>query len=253
VVAAVEGAHQAARAYAARVVGTTETPWRSDSSRTADTPIIDLINEVERRATGADLASTSAFDLGAGFGPGDITVARLARLYPYENTLQMVKISGAALRAYLEQSARYFVVTPGERPVVTTDPDIPGYNFDILSGVDYDIDLSKPAGARITRLDVKGRAVAPTDSFTLAVNNYRAGGGGGFAMLRGAPMLRDIPTEIRDLVIAEVERRGTLRTSDYHVKNWRIVPAAYEAAAYQALHPGAREPGKTSRPPALEP
>ena len=237
VMEAVAAGHDAARAYARRVIGTTTTAWRADSARTADTPLVDFVLEVERRALHADLASTAAFDLGAAIGPGDITVAQLAQLYPYENTLQLVKLSGAALRAYLEQSARYFVVTPGDTPVVRADPEIPGFNFDIVAGADYTIDLSRPVGSRITGLAVRGRAVAPTDSFTLALNNYRAGGGGGYGMLRSARVLKDTQVEIRDLLIAEVERRGTMKPADYHVRNWRIEPAAYAAAAYAALQP----------------
>jgi 2',3'-cyclic-nucleotide 2'-phosphodiesterase / 3'-nucleotidase / 5'-nucleotidase len=242
IVQAVANAHAGARAYTAREIGTTATAWTADSARTADTPLVDFVLEVERRVFGADLASTAAFDLGAGFGPGKIRVAQLARLYPFENTLQLVRISGAALREYLEQSARYFVVRPGVEPVVTIDPEIPGYNFDIVAGADYTIDLSRPMGNRITRLQVRGRAVLPGDSFTLAVNNYRAGGGGGYGMLRGAPVLRDTQVEIRDLLIAAVEQQRTMRVADFATQSWRIEPAAYAAAAYRALHPAAAAP-----------
>ncbi len=235
VVQAVAVQHEAARAATNRPIGTTAGAWRSDSARTHDTPLVDFVLDVERRVFGADLASTSAFDLGARLGPKTITVAQLARLYPYENTLQLVKISGATLRAYLEQSARYFVVRTGAEPTVTTDPDIPGYNFDIVGGAEYVMDLSRPMGDRITGLRVRGRAVAPTDSFTLALNNYRAGGGGGYGMLRGAPVLRDTQVEIRDLLIAEIERRGAIQPARFTDRHWRIAPAAYAAAAYKAL------------------
>ena len=245
VVAAVAAAHEAARAQVSRTLGTVGAVWHSDSSRTHDTPLVDFVLDVERRTFGADLASTSAFDLGATLGPGKVTVAQLARLYPYENTLQLVKVSGATLRGYLEQSARYFVVTPGAEPVVTTDPDIPGYNFDIVGGASYVMDLSRPVGDRITGLTVRGRAVAPTDSFTLAVNNYRAGGGGGYGVLKGARVLRDTQVEIRDLLIAAVERAGTLDVKAYTDGHWRIEPAAYAAAAYRALH---APPGRAPAP-----
>ncbi|MBI2408303.1 MAG: 5'-nucleotidase C-terminal domain-containing protein [Gemmatimonadetes bacterium] len=245
----VAAAHDAARRETSRAIGTTNARWRSDSARTHDTPIVDWILDVERRAVGADLASTAAFDLGATLGPDKITVAQLARLYPYENTLQMVKLSGAALRAYLEQSARYFVVRPGAEPVVTTDPNIPGYNFDIIGGAEYVIDLSRPMGDRITTLRVKGRAVSPTDSFTLAVNNYRAAGGGGYPMLRGARVLRDTQVEIRDLLIADVERRKSITSHDFTDRHWRIEPAAYAAAAYRVLHStGGRGPAAAPAP-----
>jgi 2',3'-cyclic-nucleotide 2'-phosphodiesterase/3'-nucleotidase len=52
----------------------------------------------------------------------------------------------------------------------------------------------------VTRLLVKGRPVADTDTFTLALNNYRQTGGGGFAMLAGAPVTYDRGEQIRDLL-----------------------------------------------------
>jgi len=251
VVDAVAVAHDAARAYSSRAIGATATAWRSDSARTHDTPLVDFVLDVERRTFGADLASASAFDLGASLGPTTITAAQLARLYPYENTLQLVKISGATLRAYLEQSARYFVVRPGAEPAVTTDPDMPGYNFDIVGGAEYAMDLSRPAGDRITGLRVRGRAVASADSFTLAVNNYRAGGGGGYGMLKGARVLRDTQVEIRDLLVAEIERRHTLTAAAFTDRHWRIEPVAYAAAAYRALHaaPAASVPSSAASAP----
>ena len=222
VIAAVAEGHRAAMAYANTAIGTTKVAWRADSARVVDTPLIDFILETERNASGAQLASTAAFSLDASLAPGPITVARLAALYPYDNTLRAVKISGGQLRAYLEQSARYF--KPNAQGTADIDPAIPGFNYDIVKGVDYTIDLSKPMGERITQLSIDGRPVAPTDTFTMALNNYRQTGGGGFAMLRGAPVVYDKQLEIRQLLIDEVKRKGTLVPSDYFHPNWRIVP-----------------------------
>jgi 2',3'-cyclic-nucleotide 2'-phosphodiesterase/3'-nucleotidase len=215
--------HRAAMQYANATIGTTPASWRADSARVVDTPLMDFILEVERKATGAQLASTAAFSLDASLDAGPITVARIAALYPYDNTLRAVKISGAQLRAYLEQSARYFRTSAGGR--IDIDPSVPGFNYDMVSGVDYTIDLSKPAGERIVTLDYNGKPVTPTDSFTLALNNYRQSGGGGFAMLRGAPVVYDRQQEIRQLLIDEVRTKGTLRPGDYFHPNWRIVPS----------------------------
>lgn len=224
VLAATQEGHRAAVAYATAAVGSTAVTWRADSARVVDTPLIDFILDVERRASGAQLASTAVFSLDATISAGPITVARLAALYPYDNTLRAVKITGAQLRAYLEQSARYFRTKANG--AVDIDPAIPGFNYDVVAGVDYTIDLSKPIGERITTLQFEGRAVAPTDSFTMALNNYRQTGGGGFSMLRDAPVVYDRQLEIRQLLIDEVRRRGTIQPSDYFHPNWRIVPPA---------------------------
>jgi len=198
--------------------------WRADSARVVDTPLMDFILEVERNASGAQLASTAAFSLDASLAAGPITVARLAALYPYDNTLRAVKISGAQLRAYLEQSARYFREAADGRFGI--DASIPGYNYDMVAGVDYTIDVSRPIGDRIVTLAYEGRPVAATDTFTMALNNYRQTGGGGFSMLRDAPVVYDRQLEIRQLLIDEVKRRGTITPADYFHPNWRIVPAS---------------------------
>ena len=236
VVAAVEAKHRATVAWVSQTLGTTPVAWRGDSARVMDTPLIDFILEVERKVTGADLAATAAFDLNASLDSGAVTVAEVARLYPYDNTLRAIRITGKQLRDFLEYSARYYrtVGTP-EAARSLVDGAVPGYNFDIVAGADYTIDLSKPLGTRVTRLQVRGRPVGDGDSFTMALNNYRQTGGGGFAMLHGAPVVYDRQEEIRDLLIAEVRRRKTLRPEDYHQPNWRLEPASVVADAYRAM------------------
>jgi len=224
VIAVTQEGHRATIRYATTSIGTTPVAWRADSARVVDTPLMDFILEVERSAAGAQLASTAAFSLDASLAAGPITVARLAALYPYDNTLRAVKISGAQLRAYLEQSARYFQRTADGRFGV--DASIPGYNYDMVAGVEYTIDVSRPIGERIVELTFSGRPVAPTDTFTMALNNYRQTGGGGFSMLRDAPVVYDRQLEIRQLLIDEVRRKGTISPADYFHPNWRIVPAS---------------------------
>jgi 2',3'-cyclic-nucleotide 2'-phosphodiesterase (5'-nucleotidase family) len=164
-------------------------------------------------------------------GPGPITIAQVAQLYPYDNTLRAVRITGRQLRDYLEFSSRYYRTRTSATARLEADPQVPGYNFDIVSGVDYVIDVSRPIGSRITRLDYKGAPVRDTDSFTMALNNYRQTGGGGYAMLSGAPVVYDKQQEIRQLLIDEVRQRGVIRQADYFVPNWSLVPGSGTGAA----------------------
>ncbi|HEX4681100.1 MAG TPA: 5'-nucleotidase C-terminal domain-containing protein [Gemmatimonadaceae bacterium] len=232
VLAVTQEGHRAALRYATTAIGSTPVTWRADSARVVDTPIIDFILEVERKASGAQLASTAVFETGASIPAGPITVARLAALYPYDNTLRAVKLSGAQLRGYLEQSARYFRQRADGS--VDADPNIPGFNYDVVAGVNYTLDLSRPVGDRLTQLDYDGRPVAPTDTFTMALNNYRQTGGGGFTMLRGAPVVYDRQLEIRQLLIDEVRSKGVLRPGDYFHQNWKVVPLAALGRLLQA-------------------
>src|SRR4051812_2127780 len=235
VLAATESAHAQTVAYVTTTIGSTTERWSADSARLKDTPLIDLMLETERKAAGTDLASTAAFSTGVVLAPGPITIAQVAQLYPYDNTLRAVRITGRQLRDYLEFSSRYYRTVASPAAPLETDPQIPGYNFDIVSGVDYVMDVSRPVGTRITRLEYKGRPVADNDSFTMALNNYRQTGGGGYAMLSGAPVVYDKQQEIRQLLIDEVKSRGIVRQSDYFTPNWTLVRGA--AAAPNGLSP----------------
>ena len=163
----------------------------------------------------------------------------VAGLYVYDNTLKALRISGAQLRAFLEKSAEYYLPCPGARCDHVTNPNVPGYNFDVVSGVDYELDLTKPFGQRVTRLVRNGRPVRDTDTFTMAVNNYRASGSGGYSMLLGAPVVYDKGESIRDLLIADIQRRGTIAPADVFRRNWRIVPQSLvqKALAEQSVVP----------------
>jgi 2',3'-cyclic-nucleotide 2'-phosphodiesterase (5'-nucleotidase family) len=231
VLTATDAIHRETVGYVTTPIGSTPERWTADSARVKDTPLIDFILETERKAAGSDLASTAAFSTEVVMGPGPITIAQVAQLYPYDNTLRAVRISGKQLRDYLEFSSRYYRTSVSPNVALETDPQIPGYNFDIVSGVDYVIDVSRPLGSRITRLDYKGAPVRDTDSFTMALNNYRQTGGGGYAMLRGAPVVYDKQQEIRQLLIDEVKQRGVVRQSDYFAQNWRLVRGSGVAVA----------------------
>src|SRR5258706_3277075 len=232
-------AHRATAAGVNQPLGRTAVKWSADSARVADTPLVDFILEVERHAAGSDLASTAVFSTNASLDSGVVTAAQLQALYPYDNTLRAVRISGKQLRDYLEGSARYYPTAPDGSGSV--DPTVPGYNFDIVAGADYVLDLSRPMGDRVTTLSFKGGPVAATDSFTMALNNYRQTGGGGYSMLSGAPVVYDRQQEIRQLLIDEVRRKGTIAPQDYVTRNWSLRPATAVSSLYAQLRRENRE------------
>src|SRR5215203_3544381 len=237
VLAATESAHRATVAWVTTPIGRTDVVWRADSARVVDTPLLDFVLEVQRRAANADLAAAAAFSLDASIDSGAITAARMQALYPYDNTLRAVRITGRQLREYLEFSARDYVTDANGN--VSVDPKVPGYNFDVIAGADYVLDLSRPEGQRVTRLEVRGRPVAPADTFTLALTNYRQTGGGSYTMIAGAPVVYDQQQDIRQLLTDEVRRAGTLRPQDYFTRNWRIEPAGAVGALYAQMRGGA--------------
>ncbi len=218
--------HERTVAYVNSVVGTSAAAMDASEARTKDTPILDFVNEVMRRAANADLSATAAFDINSRLPRGPVRIADIAGLYVYDNTLKAIRITGAQLRAYLEKSAEYFGST-----------NIPGYNFDVINGpnLSYAIDISKPVGERITLLNYKDAPVRDDQTFTLALNNYRQGGGGGYGMIADAPVVYDKQEDIRELLIDEVQRRKTINPSLYFTQNWRLVPADLAAEVQRNL------------------
>ncbi len=241
--------HRAALAYVAESLAVSPTVWRSDVARAVDLPITDLVGEVMRRVSGAQLAASPAFSLDAKLDSGTITVSAIAKLYPFENTLRAVRISGAQLRAYLEHSAKYWMTWAPDNTGSLVNPAVPGFNFDMIVGAEYAIDLTQPVGRRITTLSVDGKLVSDADSFTIALSNYRQTGGGGYAMLANAPLVFESKGDIREMVIDAVRQAGRLAPSDWSRENWRIVPAEAAAAARASLLRGARPDGRAGAAP----
>ena len=237
--------HEATVAYVNTPVAKSVTELAAATSRYEDTPIIDFINDVEARTVdaaleGTDLADVPVISQASPFSrtavfPGDeVTIADMASLYIYENTLLGVTMTGAQVKAYLEYSARYFnQVAVGAEfdPATGTNavtPDrptgIPDYNYDVLSGVDYSIDISQPAGARIVGLShPDGTPVADDDTFVMAVNNYRQSGGGGFPFVADADVVYDERQEIRQLLIDVASATETIDPATFFVRNWQLI------------------------------
>lgn len=238
VVAAVKAQHDKTVAYINQVVATSVVELSAEKSRYQDTPILDFINKVQTDTVAAAMAGTAyaglpvlsisaPFSRTALFPAGDVKIKDVAGLYIYDNTLEAVVLTGAEVRAYLEYSAKYFrTLAPGAPvdPAVISEPAVPDYNYDTFSGIDYDIDISKPVGQRITVLNHAGTTtpVADTDQFVVAVNNYRRSGGGGFPGIVKTQVYNE-QQEIRQLLIDWAQAKGVIDPADFSQQNWKLV------------------------------
>lgn len=215
--------HRAVLGWIDTRIGENERRMPMASARVEDTPALRFIHDVQRRTARADLSAAPVIDTRAGLDEGEITTGEAYRLYPVENTLRSIKITGAQLRAYLEQCARYFYTD--STGLVATNRFYSPANYDVIGGAVYTIDLSQPMGSRVTRLEVKGKPVVPTDEFTMALSSSRQLGWGGFSMLAGAPVVYDRGEYVRDLLLAEIRRRHTILRTDYNGNDWGLAPA----------------------------
>jgi 2',3'-cyclic-nucleotide 2'-phosphodiesterase/3'-nucleotidase len=211
------------QAWLSRPIGESAMELTARDSRFRDTAILDLIQRVQLEAGKADVSMAAVFNPDARIAQGAVTVRDIAGLYVYENTLVVLEVTGQQVKDALEHSAKYFrPYEPGKSPSELVDEKIPAYNFDIAEGVSYVLNLAKPLGERIEKLEYQGKPLAPTQKLRLATNNYRVNGGGGYTMYKGAPVVYRSSVEIRELIIDWVERHKTIPAEP--TNNWRIVP-----------------------------
>ncbi|GAA5002480.1 bifunctional metallophosphatase/5'-nucleotidase [Streptomyces siamensis] len=229
--------HAAVVEYVNQVVGTATDTLTTVEARYKDAPIIDLITKVQEDVVKAALAGTSyaslpviaqasPFSRTSEIPAGNVTIRDLSSLYVYDNTLVAKVMTGAQIRAYLEYSAEYFVQTAADAPVdvekLTNANNRPDYNYDYVSGLQYDIDVAQAAGSRIKNLTYNGAALDDAQQFVLAVNNYRANGGGAFPHVASATEVWSESTEIRTRISEWVTAKGTLDPKEFASVDWKL-------------------------------
>ena len=140
------------------------------------TSLIDFINEVQMYYTGADVSAAALFNVDADLKAGKIKKSDTALIYKYGNTLYKMEMTGKQLKKYMEWSAAYYNKYNKGDLTISFNENIRGFNYDMFSGVDYKIDISKEAGQRIKDLKWSntGKEIKDDDIFIIAVNNYRA-------------------------------------------------------------------------------
>ncbi|MGE5553524.1 MAG: bifunctional metallophosphatase/5'-nucleotidase [Betaproteobacteria bacterium] len=209
VAAAIKPYHEATnRFYTSPIGQITEDVPGGLQARFGDTPLVALINRAQLWATGADVSLAALFTEASQLKKGPVSIRDIYGLYIYPNTLYKIKVTGKQLRAALEHDARYFKLWDGQAKTFAeaVDPQVRGYNWDIYMGIQYKIDISKPVGQRVVELKFRGNDVKDEDTFTLAVNNYRAGGGGGFTMFQDAPVLWQSEKEVREIIVDYIKQ-----------------------------------------------
>lgn len=198
-----------------------ETPLDGRWSRMEDSAVLQLIHRVQRQATGAEL-SFAASPRSRYYVPrGPVSIRQLWPLAAFEDRVARLRLTGAQVRAWLEHGARFYAFC--HEPQLY-NPAVAPWDFDLLDGLDFTLDLSRPVGHRVTRLLHRGKPVSDQQSFTVAVSSRRLTGAGGFLEavgFRGEPEAVT-PQSLRNLLFEYALARPSL---ELPLRNaWRIVP-----------------------------
>ena len=214
--------HQNVLNYIRTPIGKTETPIVGKHAMIMDTNLLELIHAAQLDLTNANVSFASCFRTDVTIPPGSIDISDIHSIYPYENYLYVIELSGKQIKDYLEFSAEYFLLQDGK---VKSDPNKKGYNYDMAEGISYKIEVNQRKGNRVKNLLEKD-SNKPLDFkklYKVAMNSYRALGGGGHiaaSQAQKAPILFKSKDDMRTILIKFIQNKNTINLSPDH--NWSL-------------------------------
>ncbi|WNG34714.1 bifunctional metallophosphatase/5'-nucleotidase [Archangium violaceum] len=235
----VQSYHDQTLTYVGAKLGTTRAAFPGGyAARYVDSALADLINTVQEEAAEengfpVDFSLAALFTDDGMLPAGDITLRNAYSIYIYDNTLYVMEINGSILRRALELNAGYFAQWNPASPPDASKPEaakvgsVQNFNWDLYSRIEYGFDLTKPAGSRLTHLRFNGVDVRDEQLFRIAINNYRASGGGGYSMYKEGKVLWTSADGVRDYIARYIQNHPDLDPNDVNTCNFSLTPDLY--------------------------
>ena len=165
--------------------------------------IANFFNQVQLFYSGADLSATCLGNEVRGFDR-NVSIRDVVATYIYPNSLTTVRVDRRVLKQALERSAEYFTLDAAGDLCVSEHflhPKVEHYNFDYISGIEVDIDISRPFGDRVLSIRYRGAELEEDRTLTLCLNNYRASGSGEYPFYADCERIKESSTEIVELIM----------------------------------------------------
>ena len=226
--------YDAVKAFTLKEVGVLNADlWTRDAYR-GMSDYMNLIHTLSLGCKPAEISFGAPLTYNGRVASGILKYNDLFTIYPYENQLFVVKMTGDEIKRYLEASYDNWINTVekvDDTLLKIENQDDPrtqslrwsfvnrSYNFDSAAGINYTVDVTKPVGERVAISGMaNGTAFDPQREYNVAMTSYRASGGGGLMKAIG------IDTDRIDerVVVRYPEIRNILY--DYLMENGSIDP-----------------------------
>ncbi len=243
-------AFEAAKKYVEHPLGTFTESISTREAIFGDSKFVDLVHRIQLDITKADISFSSPLSFDVTIPKGTITVGNMFDLYRYENLLYTMELTGQEIKDYLEYSySLWFNQMKDENDhLINFDYDDSGkirtnprsnspllkgvfYNFDSAAGINYTVDVSKPAGERINISSMSNGSPFELDKkYKVALNSYR-GNGGGHLLTDGAHIsketldkriLNSTDKDLRFYIMKWIEKQKTIEPKA--LGNWKVIP-----------------------------
>ncbi len=239
------------KAFVGRRIGTFTHGCSTRDSYFGPSAFTDFIHQLQLQITKADVSFNAPLSFDAKIDAGPVTVADMFKLYRFENQLYVVKMTGREIRGHLEMSYDLWAntMTKPTDHLLQLNVNSRGdqqrmgfknytFNFDSASGIDYEVDVTKPDGQKVHILQMSdGTPFDEEKTYRVVMNSYRANGGGDL-IVHGAGIPKDSlqgrivyqsELDLRHYLMEEIARMGTV--SPQAAANWRFVPEKWTVPA----------------------
>ena len=234
--------YQAVEAFVSEKVGTFTETISTRPAYFGPSAFIDFIHSLQLDLTGADISFAAPLSFDAVIKEGDIHISDMFNLYKYENMLYTMELTGKEIKGFLEESYAIWtnqIKSADDHVLLLTERKDgngytftnPSFNFDSAAGIIYTVDVTKPAGQKVSIQSLaNGEPFDLNRTYRVALNSYR-GNGGGELLTKGAGIPQD---QLKDRIISATEKdlryymiqyiREKKTLSPQPLNQWKMIP-----------------------------